>query len=150
MDVATVLFVVDSLDRQRFEEARGELVGALTEAGLSHCRIVVAANKQDVRGALRGSQIGMVLRLNEIDCADWRVFETSAGSGCGVTELLDACTGVDQLEVAKRGSVFGLPSRMMVRSASRPGSRLRSLSRSLSKSDLRWGLQLANNASLLV
>ncbi len=42
------MFVVDSNDQERIEEAREELHGILSWSDMSHVPIVIIANKQDL------------------------------------------------------------------------------------------------------
>lgn len=45
-----LVYVVDSRDRTRLEEAREELHRILSDREMRHCRVLVFANKQDLAG----------------------------------------------------------------------------------------------------
>ncbi|CAK6969467.1 ADP-ribosylation factor-like protein 14 [Scomber scombrus] len=87
-DTAAVLFVVDSSDRQRLEEARRELENTLRSDHLKGRPLIVLANKQDVRDALTGTEIKDQFNLRKT-CADrdWFVQPCSASTGVGVEEV---------------------------------------------------------------
>ena len=48
--VGGIIFVVDSVDKERFDEARIELQRILTDKRLEDVPVLVLANKQDVKG----------------------------------------------------------------------------------------------------
>lgn len=86
-DVAAVVFVVDSSDRARMEEARRELESTMRSEQLKGRAVIVIANKQDVNGALTTTEIKDTFHLRKI-CSgrDWFVQPCSASTGFGVEE----------------------------------------------------------------
>jgi len=48
-----LIYVVDSSDRQRFEEAREELFGIVTAPDMEGVPVVILANKQDLPGNIK-------------------------------------------------------------------------------------------------
>ncbi|TNM98253.1 hypothetical protein fugu_014499 [Takifugu bimaculatus] len=86
-DVAAVVFVVDSSDRERLDEAHGELENTLRSEQLRGRPLILLANKQDVNGALTVTEISERFNLRKI-CAsrDWFVQPCSASTGFGVEE----------------------------------------------------------------
>lgn len=86
-DAAAVVFVVDSSDRARLAEARGELEGTLGSEQLRGRPLVLLANKQDADGALTATEIKDALELRKL-CSgrDWFVQPCSASTGFGVDE----------------------------------------------------------------
>ncbi|XP_028283642.1 ADP-ribosylation factor-like protein 14 [Parambassis ranga] len=86
-NAAAVVFVVDSSDLQRLSEARRELENTLRSDQLRGRPLVLLANKQDVNGALTGTEIKDKFNLRRI-CAgrDWFVQPCSASTGVGVEE----------------------------------------------------------------
>ncbi|XP_070701504.1 ADP-ribosylation factor-like protein 14 [Pempheris klunzingeri] len=86
-DAAAVVFVVDSSDRERLEEARRELENTLRSEELRGSPLVLLANKQDVNGSLTATEIKDAFNLRKI-CSgrDWFVQPCSASTGFGVEE----------------------------------------------------------------
>lgn len=86
-DTAAIVFVVDSSDRQRLEEARRELENTLRSDQLRGRPLILLANKQDVNDALTGTEIKDQFNLKKT-CSDrdWFVQPCSASTGVGVQE----------------------------------------------------------------
>jgi ADP-ribosylation factor-like protein 2 len=78
-----IIWVVDSADVSRMEICRRELETVLQEERLAGASLLVLANKQDLPGALNGSQVAGLLRLDGSigRKRHWRVFACSAVSG---------------------------------------------------------------------
>ncbi|KAM9349224.1 ADP-ribosylation factor-like protein 14 [Symphorus nematophorus] len=86
-DCGAVVFVVDSSDRRRLEEARRELERTLRSEQLRGRPLIVLANKQDVNGALNVTELKDRLNMRRICSArDWFVQPCSATTGVGVEE----------------------------------------------------------------
>ena len=51
-----LVFVVDSQDRERIDEARQELHRILSDREMKECLLLVFANKQDLPGGMRASR----------------------------------------------------------------------------------------------
>lgn len=88
-DTAAVVFVVDSSDRRRVDEARRELENTLRSDQLRALPLILLANKQDVSGALTVTEIKGRFNLGKI-CSDrdWFAQPCSASTGFGVEEAL--------------------------------------------------------------
>ena len=84
-----LIFVVDSHDRDRIEEAAEELKKMLAEEELEDCCVLVMANKQDLNGALSPTEVTKELEMGEIKGRSWLVQGTSASTGQGLKEGLD-------------------------------------------------------------
>lgn len=86
-DAAAVVFVVDSSDLERLDEARRELENTLRSEQLRGRPLVLVANKQDVSGALTVTEISDRFNLRKL-CPDrgWFVQPCSASTGYGVEE----------------------------------------------------------------
>jgi ADP-ribosylation factor protein 1 len=80
-----VIFVVDSTDRDRVDEAREELQRMLKEEELAGVTLLVFANKQDVAGAMNGKDVAEALGLHQIRQVH-HVIECSAKTGEGLNE----------------------------------------------------------------
>ncbi|XP_026229510.1 ADP-ribosylation factor-like protein 14 [Anabas testudineus] len=86
-DTAAIVFVVDSSDKRRLNEARRELENTLRSDELRGRPLVLLANKQDVNGALTVTELKDKFNLRKI-CSDrdWFVQPCSASTGFGVEE----------------------------------------------------------------
>lgn len=82
-----LVFVVDSWDRGRLEEARRELYQVLTSPCLKKVPLVVLANKQDIPRAATPAEITLRLDLRRLcGSRDWFVQPCSATTGVGLEE----------------------------------------------------------------
>lgn len=93
-----IVFVLDSVDAERMEEAKIELhrmVKSVENAGVP---LVVVANKQDLPGAREPAEIEKILGLRELGCAGtarapggqlWHVQPACAITGDGLDDALD-------------------------------------------------------------
>ncbi|CAL1570574.1 unnamed protein product [Knipowitschia caucasica] len=86
-DAAGVLFVVDSWDQKRLEEARKELHRALHSEILRGIPLVILANKQDLSGALSAGVLCQKLDLRRV-CQGraWFIQPCSAATGMGLQD----------------------------------------------------------------
>jgi len=88
-----VIFVVDSNDDARFNEAKKELHGMLADPALQNVVLLVLANKQDLPQARRAAEITDKLGLHELKGRtkdqDWLLQECSASTGRGIDTGLD-------------------------------------------------------------
>ncbi|XP_069490667.1 ADP-ribosylation factor-like [Ambystoma mexicanum] len=84
-----LLFVVDSADPERFEEARSELVAILENDAMWGVPVVVLANKQDLVGARSTSVLVEELRLLKLMGHEWRIQGCCATSGDGLVEGME-------------------------------------------------------------
>ena len=83
-----LVFVVDSNDRERLDEARDELHRLAAEPELERVPILVYGNKADLPRAVSTSTLADQLKLRTLRQA-WYVQQTSAMQGAGVYEGLD-------------------------------------------------------------
>ncbi|XP_013386668.1 ADP-ribosylation factor 1-like [Lingula anatina] len=86
-----LIFVVDSNDRDRMEQARDELHSILSEEEMKEVVLLVLANKQDVASALSSAEVVEALGLNAIR-HQWYIQSASAIKGDGLFEGLDWLT----------------------------------------------------------
>ncbi|KAG0448614.1 hypothetical protein HPP92_027762 [Vanilla planifolia] len=85
-----LVWVVDSSDIRRLDDCRMELVNLLKEERLSGASLLVLANKQDIQGALKPTEIAEVLNLSSTDkTRHWRIVGCSAYTGEGLFQGLD-------------------------------------------------------------
>merc|ERR1711934_299609 len=84
-----VIFVVDSNDRDRLEEARDELNRVLSADELRGCCVLVLANKQDLPKAMSPTQIADGLGLHKLKDRHWYIQASTATTGEGMHEGID-------------------------------------------------------------
>lgn len=84
-----IIFVVDSNDRERVEEARTELQNMLTEEELKDAVLLIFANKQDLPNALSPADMTDALGLSQLRNRKWHIQSTCAIKDQGVFEGLE-------------------------------------------------------------
>lgn len=84
-----IIFVVDSNDRDRVNEAREELQRMLNEDELRDAILLVFANKQDLPNAMNAAEITDKLGLHSLRQRQWYIQSTCATSGDGLYEGLE-------------------------------------------------------------
>merc|ERR1712190_80008 len=84
-----LIFVVDSSDRDRIEDAREELTKMLNEEEMRDAALLVLANKQDLPYAMSTSEVAEKLGLNDLRRREWFVQSACATTGDGLFEGLD-------------------------------------------------------------
>ncbi|KAL3853206.1 hypothetical protein ACJMK2_016765 [Sinanodonta woodiana] len=93
-----LIFVVDSNDRERIQEAREELNKMLQEDELRDAVLLVFANKQDLPNAMNAAELTEKLGLQSLRSRTWYIQATCAVQGDGLYEGLDWLSG----ELSKR------------------------------------------------
>ena len=88
-NVQALIWVIDSCDITRLDEARLELQKLLNEPELQRASVLVLANKQDMPGALPCDEIARQLGLAADYSHPWHVQSTIATTGDGLYEGLD-------------------------------------------------------------
>lgn len=88
-DTQGLIFVVDSADRERIEEAKTELHKLLGEEQLTNIVLLVFANKQDMPDAMPASDVREKLGLGSMRQRPWFVQSSCAVKGEGLYEGLD-------------------------------------------------------------
>ncbi|KAF0972386.1 hypothetical protein FDP41_009289 [Naegleria fowleri] len=83
-----IIYVLDSNDTDRFDEAGQTLKQVMENSLLEHAKLLVFANKQDLPHAAKVSSIVQQLDLNSIK-QDWFIQPCSALTGNGLFEGLD-------------------------------------------------------------
>merc|ERR1719408_1223869 len=84
-----LIFVVDSNDRDRIEDAREELAQMLGEDEMRDAVVLVFANKQDLPNSMTAAEITEKLGLHEMRSRKWFIQSTCATTGDGLYEGLD-------------------------------------------------------------
>eukprot|EP00746_Dinoflagellata_sp_MGD_P087986 gnl/MRDRNA2_/MRDRNA2_34855_c0_seq1.p1 gnl/MRDRNA2_/MRDRNA2_34855_c0~~gnl/MRDRNA2_/MRDRNA2_34855_c0_seq1.p1 ORF type:complete len:182 (+),score=38.80 gnl/MRDRNA2_/MRDRNA2_34855_c0_seq1:79-624(+) len=84
-----VIFVIDSSDRDRIEDARDELFKMLADEEMTNAVLLVFANKQDLPHAMRTNEVVDKLDLLSIKGCPWFIQSACATTGAGLYEGLD-------------------------------------------------------------
>lgn len=87
-----IIYVVDSMDRDRVGISKQELVSMLEEEELSSAVLLILANKQDIPGCMTISEVAGSLGLAAIRNRRYQIFKTSALKGEGLNEAMDWLT----------------------------------------------------------
>lgn len=81
-----LIFVVDSSDRARIEEARQELNNVLGNEEMKGALLLIFANKQDVPGAMKPDEITEKMKLSELERNTYFTQGSIATTGEGLVE----------------------------------------------------------------
>merc|ERR1719213_1219602 len=84
-----LIFVVDSNDRDRVEDAREELMKMLNEDEMRDALLLVFANKQDLPNAMPAAEVTEKLGLHNLRHRQWSIQSACATTGDGLYEGLD-------------------------------------------------------------
>ncbi|CAJ1452540.1 unnamed protein product [Effrenium voratum] len=84
-----LIYVVDSNDRDRIEDAREELNKMLNEDEMRDAVLLVFANKQDLPNAMTAAEITEKLGLHQLRSRQWFIQSACATTGDGLYEGLD-------------------------------------------------------------
>ncbi|KAG0750388.1 hypothetical protein G6F37_007264 [Rhizopus arrhizus] len=91
-----VIYVVDSVDKDRMQTSKEELHAMLEEEELRDAALLVFANKQDMEGALSVAEVADALGLSTLKNRQYSIYKTSALKGEGLTEGLDWLVNIIQ------------------------------------------------------
>lgn len=84
-----LIYVVDSLDRERIRDARQEFQTIIKDPLMANSIILVFANKQDLRGAMSTDEVSEGLGLHDLRNRIWHIQGTCALRGEGLYDGLD-------------------------------------------------------------
>ncbi|CAM8968477.1 hypothetical protein QQ045_004508 [Rhodiola kirilowii] len=84
-----LIYVVDSLDRERIGKAKAEFQTIINDPFMLNSVILVFANKQDMKGAMTPREVCEGLGLLELKNRKWHIQGTCAVKGDGLYEGLD-------------------------------------------------------------
>ncbi|OJD30117.1 adp-ribosylation factor family protein [Diplodia corticola] len=84
----TLIWVVDSTDRERTDDCRRELKGLLLEERLMGASLLVFKNKSDVPGSMSDDEIRQGLELDSIATHKWTIMACSGMTGQNLEEGL--------------------------------------------------------------
>lgn len=83
-----LIFVIDSVDKERTEEAVNELLDVVDHEKLKHVPILIFANKQDVKGALKVKDIQQYFD-GKFENRTWHIQPCSGFTGDGVKDGME-------------------------------------------------------------
>ncbi|OBU00793.1 ADP-ribosylation factor, Arf Arf6 [Pseudogymnoascus verrucosus] len=83
-----LIFVIDSSDHERIEEASLELNRIIREREMKESLLLVFANKQDVKDAMTPQEVTKALKLEKLEDTIWYVVPSCATTGEGLLEGL--------------------------------------------------------------
>lgn len=84
-----LIYVVDSLDRERVTRAANEFSTIVSDPLMRNSAILIFANKQDMKGALSPAEVCEALGMNNLRDRTWHVQGTVATKGEGLYEGID-------------------------------------------------------------
>lgn len=84
-----VIMVIDSTDKDRLHISKEELHKMMDHDHLKNASLLVFANKQDIPGALKASEISNLLNLTSLKDRMWHIQACCALTGDGLFEGLD-------------------------------------------------------------
>merc|ERR1711868_246763 len=84
-----LIYVVDSNDRDRIEDAKEELNKMLNEDEMRDAVVLVFANKQDLPNAMTAAEVTEKLGLHNLRHRQWFIQSACATTGDGLYEGLD-------------------------------------------------------------
>ncbi|KAG8390499.1 hypothetical protein BUALT_Bualt01G0089700 [Buddleja alternifolia] len=84
-----LIYVVDSLDRERIGRAKDEFQAIIRDPFMVNAVILVFANKQDMKGAMSAMEVCEGLGLRDLKNRKWHIQGTCALKGDGLYEGLD-------------------------------------------------------------
>lgn len=85
-----IIFVIDSVDEERMEEAKMELLRTAKSPENSRVPILVLANKQDLPGAKDSTEVARILGLSDLNGKHlWHVQSSCSIIGEGLEEGLE-------------------------------------------------------------
>jgi len=87
-----IIFVIDSNDRDRIEDARDELHRMINEEELRHSLLLVLCNKSDLPNSMSAAEVTDKLHLNTLRGRQWFIQSTCATTGDGLYEGFDWLT----------------------------------------------------------
>eukprot|EP00246_Nothoceros_aenigmaticus_P009151 TRINITY_DN24486_c0_g1_i1.p1 TRINITY_DN24486_c0_g1~~TRINITY_DN24486_c0_g1_i1.p1 ORF type:complete len:195 (+),score=44.14 TRINITY_DN24486_c0_g1_i1:206-790(+) len=96
-----LIYVVDSLDRERIGKATSEFQSIINDPLMRNSAILVFANKQDMKGAFTPAEVAEKLGLFQLRNRRWQIQGTCAPQGEGLYEGLDwLATALKEMQAA--------------------------------------------------
>ncbi|KAG8585071.1 hypothetical protein GDO81_004883 [Engystomops pustulosus] len=89
-DTDVLIYVVDSTEKVRVQDATAELLSILNNENMAGVPFLVLANKQDLPEAMSTSELVNILKLENYDDRAWEIQGCSAHTGEGLPEMVNA------------------------------------------------------------
>jgi len=89
VNTQAVILVVDSTDRKRIDLVKQELFKMLENHDLQNAKILIFANKQDVKNSMNVADLTKHLNLYKIKSHEWHIEPCCALTGDGLVKGLD-------------------------------------------------------------
>ncbi|CAH9136852.1 unnamed protein product [Cuscuta epithymum] len=105
-----LIYVVDSLDRERIGNAKQEFQTIIGDPFMLNAIILIFANKQDLRGAMTTTEVCEGLGLRDLRNRKWHIQGTCALKGEGLYEGLDWLSSTLKEHRAAGFSSIGTPT----------------------------------------
>ena len=84
-----IIFIIDSHDKDRFDDAIECFQEILEADELKNCPILIMANKQDLNETISSDEISLFLRNEKYKDRKWNIIKTSGISGQGLEEGIE-------------------------------------------------------------
>merc|ERR1712187_525859 len=84
-----IIFVIDSNDRDRIEDAREELANILIDEEMRDALLLVFANKMDLPNSMTAAEVTEKLGLRDIQDRQWFIQSACATTGDGLYDGFD-------------------------------------------------------------
>eukprot|EP01017_Pseudomicrothorax_dubius_P040459 TRINITY_DN6329_c0_g2_i1.p1 TRINITY_DN6329_c0_g2~~TRINITY_DN6329_c0_g2_i1.p1 ORF type:complete len:181 (+),score=35.53 TRINITY_DN6329_c0_g2_i1:124-666(+) len=84
-----IIYVIDSVDKERIEISKQELMMILQEEELKRAPVLILANKQDLPGAMDENQVSDYMNLTSIKERQWAIYKCSALTSFGLKESME-------------------------------------------------------------
>ena len=98
-----LIYVVDSLDRERIKKARAEFNQIIEDPLMRNSALLVFANKQDMKGAMKPAEVCEALGLHDLKGRQVSTCGRRAGRSGGLTTTKSG-TSRDPWQFGARGS----------------------------------------------
>uniref|UniRef100_A0A6B2LLW4 Uncharacterized protein n=1 Tax=Arcella intermedia TaxID=1963864 RepID=A0A6B2LLW4_9EUKA len=88
-DTSVVIYVIDSTDRDRMALSKAEMYKMLEHDRLKTCKLLILANKNDLKGAMTQAEVSEFLGVSNIKDHDWHIQSCCALTGEGLKEGME-------------------------------------------------------------
>ena len=88
-DVRAVIFVIDAADGEKFDKIKEKIISLHNDEELAKASFLFLLNKFDSPGAWSTEDVVKILGLKKLYRRAWKIIETIAASGHGLSEGID-------------------------------------------------------------
>jgi len=89
LDTSVVIYMIDSTDRDKLVTSKAELLKMLQHDRLNKAKLLVLANKSDIKGSMSSSEVSEFLGLDNLKDRDWHINSCCALTGEGLEESMN-------------------------------------------------------------